>query len=259
MTKKLILFLVFTLPFGFLSLAKTWEVPSGSTNNKITIEAEFPGDAAAISCKIDKVPEIIKYIVFWGDDTIGIKKTMPLGEKGGENRRIITLMKYTPFKKAENRDNNKNILKKYEFYFDVDEKSKVGETGLVEFKLSDSFGRTWIKKIDIKITNPKNNAVELATDKPVETNKPFICGPNPFKISTEIKFSLAKKEAVQVSIYDIQGRLVKTIVNETVAPGTHLLNWDGKNNAGRYASNGVYFISIKTESFYVANKVVYIK
>ncbi|MBI4726531.1 T9SS type A sorting domain-containing protein [candidate division TA06 bacterium] len=259
MLKKILFIFVLALLAANLGNAKTWEVPSGSCENKITVVAEFPSNSDVVSCKIVKVPEMIKYISFMDDKRNDNRKVIPAGDDSIRNSCITPLVKYAPFKSANNRVNKKSILKEYVFYFDVDEKSKTGETGKIELKFSDSSGRMWYKNVDIKITPGANVALNPITDKPKEINNLFACKPNPFGVYTEIKFSLAKKEAVQVSIYDIQGRLVKTIVNGTIAPGTHLLNWDGKDNAGQYAANGVYFISVKAESFYAANKVVYIK
>ena len=259
MTKKFVLYLVFTLPVAVLSLAKTWEVPAGSVNNKITVEVEFPGNSEAISCKIEKVPEMIKYISFMDNKRNDNRKVISAGDDSIRKSPKAPLVKYAPFKNSDNRVNNKSILKEYVFYFDVDEKRNTGETGKLELKFSDSSGKVWHKVVDLKIASETSDALIPVSDIPKEINKLFVCKPNPFGICTEIKFSLAQKEVVQVSIYDIQGRLVKTIVNETVVPGTHIFNWDGKNSAGQYAANGVYFISIKAESFYAANKVIYIK
>ena len=259
MTKKFILYLIFTLPVAVLSLAKTWEVPAGSVNNKITVEVEFPGNSETISCKVEKVPEMVKYISFTDNKRNDNRKVISVGDDSIKKSPKAPLVKYAPFKNAENRVNNKSILKKYVLYFDIDEKSKTGETGKIELKFSDSSGKVWHKVVDLKIASETSNTLTPVNDISKEINKLFVCKPNPFGICTEIKFSLVKKEAVQVCIYDIQGRLVKTIVSETVVPGTHLFNWDGKNNNGQYAANGVYFISIKAESFYAANKVIYIK
>lgn len=259
MFKKAVIVLTLAQILTTICNAKTWEVPSGSCENKITIEVEFPGNSDAVSCKIEKVPEMITYISFMDDKRNDKRKVMSAGDDSIRKNIKAPLVKYAPFKSADNRVNNKSILKEYVFYFDVDDKSKIGETGKIELKFSDYSGRTWYKNVDIKITPKTNVVLNPVTDKPKEINNLFVCKPNPFGVYTEIKFSLAQKEAVQVSIYDIQGRLVKTIVNGTIAPGTHLLNWDGKDNAGQYAANGVYFISVKAESFYAANKVVYIK
>jgi type IX secretion system substrate protein len=60
--------------------------------------------------------------------------------------------------------------------------------------------------------------------------------PNPFNPSTKIKFDIKGKDFVKISVYDISGRLVETLVNENLAAGTYEIEW----NAANYSS-GVYF------------------
>ena len=50
--------------------------------------------------------------------------------------------------------------------------------------------------------------------------------PNPFNPSTTIKFDIAKSTFVKLSVYDILGREIKTLVNERVLPGTYEVKWD---------------------------------
>jgi flagellar hook assembly protein FlgD len=49
---------------------------------------------------------------------------------------------------------------------------------------------------------------------------------------------------VQVSIYDVQGRLVRTIFEQRIAGGTHTVDWDRRNSTGALVGSGVYFIQM---------------
>ncbi|NLP12515.1 T9SS type A sorting domain-containing protein [bacterium] len=68
--------------------------------------------------------------------------------------------------------------------------------------------------------------------------------PNPFNQQTVISFSLAAAEQVQMTIYDSQGRLIRTLVQATLAAGSHELRWDGCDGHNRALASGVYFYQL---------------
>lgn len=78
--------------------------------------------------------------------------------------------------------------------------------------------------------------------------------PNPFNPSTIIGYSIAKSRFVTLKIYDILGRLVKTIVNETKPAGTYSVNLNLSN-----FSNGVYFYKLSAGNFSEVKKMVLLK
>ncbi len=65
--------------------------------------------------------------------------------------------------------------------------------------------------------------------------------PNPFNPSTRISFRLAEPTDVRLTIVDISGRLVKTLLVAPREAGTHSLTWDGRSEAGRRVASGTYF------------------
>ena len=69
--------------------------------------------------------------------------------------------------------------------------------------------------------------------------------PNPFNPTTTIEFSLNRHSNVNLIIYDIRGAEVERLVsNEFLLPGSHSVNWDGKNSKGQMLSSGVYFTKL---------------
>jgi flagellar hook assembly protein FlgD len=68
--------------------------------------------------------------------------------------------------------------------------------------------------------------------------------PNPFNAQTEIAFSLANSGEVTLEIYDIAGRLVKTLINDRLAKGRHVIIWDGANSWNDEVSTGIYFFKL---------------
>jgi hypothetical protein len=79
---------------------------------------------------------------------------------------------------------------------------------------------------------------------------------NPLKSGqATIKFGLSKADRVQVLVYDVSGRLVRTLADRQFAAGTHDLVWDGVDNAGRQVARGVYFTQVKYQGMkFVANR-----
>lgn len=69
--------------------------------------------------------------------------------------------------------------------------------------------------------------------------------PNPFNPNTQINFELPLAKDVTLTIYDMLGREVITLVNEHKTAGKYTVNWDGKNKFGNNASAGVYIYQLK--------------
>jgi len=73
--------------------------------------------------------------------------------------------------------------------------------------------------------------------------------PNPFNQSTGISFYLSKPGAAKVTVFDAQGRTVRTLLNQHAAAGSHYLTWDGMTDDRLPCPSGVYFVSLKTSAF----------
>jgi flagellar hook assembly protein FlgD len=78
--------------------------------------------------------------------------------------------------------------------------------------------------------------------------------PNPFNPGTNIKFQLPKSEFVTVTIFDMLGKKVATLVNEQKEAGYYDIKFDGTN----YAS-GMYFYKIEAGNFTDTKKMILIK
>ncbi len=83
--------------------------------------------------------------------------------------------------------------------------------------------------------------------------------PNPFNPMTTIEFSVPKSGPVRVGILDIQGRLVATLVNESMNPGIYRIRWNGKNSGGGDAASGVYYAQIQGRGGSSSGRLVLIK
>ncbi len=81
-----------------------------------------------------------------------------------------------------------------------------------------------------------------------EKHRLFHNYPNPFNPSTTIPYQLARTGKVELSIYDIHGRLVHTIINKTQSAGIYRVSWDGSNSQGIKVSSGIYFYRLRVYS-----------
>ncbi|MFQ5584846.1 MAG: tetratricopeptide repeat protein, partial [Calditrichia bacterium] len=68
--------------------------------------------------------------------------------------------------------------------------------------------------------------------------------PNPFNPQTQIRFALPQQANVKLTIYDVSGRQVRTLVNENMPAGYHTAVWNGRNDNGAQVGTGVYFYHI---------------
>jgi hypothetical protein len=84
--------------------------------------------------------------------------------------------------------------------------------------------------------------------------------PNPFNPSTSIEFTVRDRTKVSLSVYDVSGKLVRTLLNEERTPGeVHQVTWDGRNDAGQSVSSGVYFYRLVANDFTQTKKMVLLK
>jgi len=83
--------------------------------------------------------------------------------------------------------------------------------------------------------------------------------PNPFNANTVISFSLAEAGRTKVSIYNILGQKIITLLDDYRPPGDHLVMWDGKNDKGEPVSTGIYLYRIECGSFVEAKKMTLIR
>ncbi len=80
--------------------------------------------------------------------------------------------------------------------------------------------------------------------------------PNPFAGSTTIAFDLRRAGKTTLGVYDVRGRLVRTLLDRTVPPGRHSLVWDGRDASERIVSPGIYLVRLVSGEFTATRKLV---
>ena len=83
--------------------------------------------------------------------------------------------------------------------------------------------------------------------------------PNPFNPSTTISFGVPQVSQINITIYDILGKKVATLVNEKMEPGYYSKIWDSRNKYGNEVAAGIYFYQIHAEGFTKTRKLILLK
>ena len=107
------------------------------------------------------------------------------------------------------------------------------------------------------------NAEVISTPLPVtlEVSSELVAAyPNPFNPITKIKFTAGRDNCpVKISVFDITGRLVRRLVDETVPLGPHEVTWDGKDRRGRQVSSGTYLCHMESGNTHQSIKLVVLR
>ena len=116
---------------------------------------------------------------------------------------------------------------------------------------------------DIKIVIGELDYVQKMSDEILE-NIPSTFSlsqnyPNPFNPITKLDYNLPLRSKVNISIYNVLGQEIKTLVNEVKEYGYHSTTWNGQDNLGRDMSSGVYFARIISQGFTKTRKMLLVK
>jgi len=82
--------------------------------------------------------------------------------------------------------------------------------------------------------------------------------PNPFNPETTIKYRLFKAGKVEISIYNVLGQRVRTLINNYLNKGNYSVKWNGKNDSGNIPRAG-YIVKMKTKNFLKTRKILYLR
>ena len=83
--------------------------------------------------------------------------------------------------------------------------------------------------------------------------------PNPFNPATTIAFEIPRRSPVTLSVVNVLGRRVKTLVNRSLPMGSYTFDWDGTNAAGDPVASGVYFYRLTAGAYVDHKKMVLLR
>ncbi|MBN2355241.1 S8 family serine peptidase [candidate division KSB1 bacterium] len=79
--------------------------------------------------------------------------------------------------------------------------------------------------------------------------------PNPFNAQTTLSFSLPQSGHASLNIYDLQGRHIRTIYNQTLQAGCHEIVWDGRDESGQSVPSGIYFYRLRNGTIHKVRRM----
>jgi hypothetical protein len=140
-------------------------------------------------------------------------------------------------------------------YLYIDRDVLVGESYwyyLVDVDLKGQ--RTFHGPLPVSVTNDKE-LNQLSSNNPQELRL-YPNFPNPFNQKTMINYELRITNYVDLSIYNLSGEKVAMLFSESQAAGFHQVAWDGKSDAGKAVSSGIYFLVLKTRDQLRTGKMI---
>ena len=147
------------------------------------------------------------------------------------------------------------------------------ESGLlanVTFEVLEGFtDETTVSIMDLRLN--ENEPVEIATEMTIS----YVLGidgagvpgvfalhqnyPNPFNPITRINYDLPEDALVNITIYDMMGRQVKTLINSEQTAGYRAIRWNGTNHLGQPVAAGMYLYKIRANMFNQTKKLILLK
>ena len=109
--------------------------------------------------------------------------------------------------------------------------------------------------------------LNVTNSNPDSNNEQIICPtvqsvsvyPNPASQNSQLHFQMRKATPISISIFNIKGQKVKTLINNELKEGEYHLSWDGKDNNGRTCSSGVYYYQIAAPNQNITKKMLLLK
>jgi hypothetical protein len=100
---------------------------------------------------------------------------------------------------------------------------------------------------------------QSASVSPIAGARLYPCEPNPFGGQTEIRYTLAQAGRTTLVVYDVSGRVVRTLQDGSEKPGVYSLRWDGRDVVGRLMPAGAYFFKMNAPGIKTVEKVVIVR
>jgi len=124
-----------------------------------------------------------------------------------------------------------------------------------------AIGESWTSSMGFGTPGYQNSSVlknEMVSNLP---DKFFLFNnyPNPFNPSTIISYNLPKDSHVNISIFDVLGRKVKTLTNQYMKAGKNKVQWNGENDHGKLLAAGVYIYKIISGGYNQSKKMILVK
>jgi hypothetical protein len=105
----------------------------------------------------------------------------------------------------------------------------------------------------------REEASAWVSEEPVAVPAHLQCLPNPFRRAILVTFGVEREGSVTLCIYDVRGRLVRTLIDRRLVPGAYSQEWAGTNSRGAAVPSGIYFCRLVTGDKTFATKIMLVK
>jgi len=137
-----------------------------------------------------------------------------------------------------------------------------GEVAVLTFRPLGEECDVWFDDADLRGSDNEDLDAELSDYSSSVTPKNFRLSqnsPNPFNPVTSIAYEVPEEARVTIRIYDVTGRVVRTLVDRDCDPGRHVVSWDGVDELGETVGSGVYFCTMNAPGYRGERKMLLLK
>jgi len=129
-------------------------------------------------------------------------------------------------------------------YSFTDPETETGKVYFYRLKQIDYDGKSeWSDEIELSVPVPSTILLEQNY-------------PNPFNPTTTIRYQLPRKTKVVMSVFNVKGRRVDILINETQQPGEHSVTWNGRDQFGSPLPSGIYFLQLRAGNYQQVRRMI---
>jgi hypothetical protein len=146
--------------------------------------------------------------------------------------------------------------------FDYDNNSgkNIYSAGLTPQVFSFNFSDNAVKKLRITIGKKEFIDKDISEQKSLARNyRLYQNYPNPFNPSTVIEYQLSAQSKTNLSIYNLLGERIRTLINREQSAGRYSVEWDARDDNGNKVSSGVYYYRLETGNYTEMRKMIYLR
>jgi hypothetical protein len=219
----------------------SWE---SDTRFTVPITFSSPVGTGGVEARIEYDPQVLSV------DKIAIPTELDGAElyytvSGGKLSLMVVAMGDNPLPFGDG-----GVLAQVSFAFVPGSKGQLAEILMEGAAGADKQGN----RLDLLKTN-----VKVAIEPQVAPAVPLASKPNPFLSSTDVSLSITSGQEGSLSIYDVAGRLVKTLYRGYLSGGAHTFKWDGRGSNGFQVPSGIYFVKFEGKNNSLTGKLVFLR
>jgi hypothetical protein len=119
--------------------------------------------------------------------------------------------------------------------------------------------KTHSVQVYLKVMTPLDAGDDHENPSAPQTFSLFQNQPNPFNPETQISYCLPRAGQVNLTVYNVLGRRIKTLFDGHQTPGIHSVAWDGRDENGLTSSSGIYFYRLQADGFDQTKRMILMK